>query len=131
MSRSSRKWKSLLALLPAVLMVSACSTGVEVVTVDSLTGTTRPKKVKVKKDVEIVVWVASRVNGTDPKLHIDFGSDSPFPELVTCKGGRFCFALVPPNKQTSSDGDNIFEYTGTVTVNGQPRPLDPRVEVEH
>lgn len=87
-------------------------------------GTTWPDPVKVKKDVQIVVWV-----GENAALNVSFpNSPHPFPEPVMCRtteGGRFCVALLPP-KDYNAGGNNTYPYSvGFATTAAS----DPNLEV--
>jgi hypothetical protein len=81
-------------------------------------GTTVPKVVKVKKGVQIVIWVADA-----DELQIDFVNANPFPKKVECEK-RFCGLILPPNGAYGS-----YQYRGTVKTNGVTHDLDPDVEI--
>ena len=81
-------------------------------------GTTIPKVVKVKKDVQIVIWVADA-----DELKIDFVTANPFPRKVECEG-RFCGLILPPNGKYGS-----YQYKGTVKTKGVTHDIDPEVEI--
>lgn len=79
-----------------------------------------PATIKVRKRMQIVVWVLE-VEGS---LQIQF-ANSPFPAPPICEG-RFCVALKPPGAEKPS---GLYPYTATVTVAGQTTSADPNVEV--
>jgi hypothetical protein len=80
-----------------------------------------PDPVKVKKKVEIVVWVAPE--GT--KLKIDF-PENPFPQPVICPGGRFCASLLPP---TETAAEKTYSYTASLQTSSGTTTVDPKLEV--
>jgi hypothetical protein len=79
-----------------------------------------PPTIKVRKKLQIVVWVLEG-EGT---LDIQF-ANNPFPAPPVCEG-RFCVALKPPAADKPS---GLYPYTATVTVAGQTTAADPNVEV--
>ena len=83
-------------------------------------GTTVPDRIAVRKDIQIVVWVADA-----RKLDIAF-AENPFPNPVRCEGGRFCASLLPANGSYKKD----YKYTVTVVdARGVSHTNDPHLEV--
>jgi hypothetical protein len=105
---------------PTPTPVPSLKTKVQVVEVIKEGSTIRvdPDRVKLKRKIDIVVWVT---NGLD--LRVEFKKTNPAPGNpftdLTCRG-RFCAVLNPPDVEPNS-----FRYS--VTVDGQT--LDPTVEV--
>lgn len=88
---------------------------VKVVQVIHDDGPIKAKRVKIKKNEQVVVWYT---NGKE--LKIEWKGTDPFKGRVVCEG-RFCVALTP------SATEGTFTYRAI--VDGQPSP-DPEVEVE-
>lgn len=81
-------------------------------------GTADPDPVKLKKNVDIVVWVAEGGN-----LHIEFVGENPFSKDIPCEGS-FCGLLLPP-----SGAEKSYPYRATITKGGTTRTADPQLEV--
>lgn len=84
-------------------------------------GTTIPPLVKVRKNVQIVLWVAD----ADSLLVTFDPADNPFPQpKIPCEG-RFCGLLTPPN----GSYDHSYKYSVTVTTGQTTKKVDPHLEV--
>jgi tetratricopeptide (TPR) repeat protein len=106
---------------PGTSACDALKGHVKVVCIDQ-NGAADPDTIKVKQNVEIVMWVAPE--GMD--LNIAFTADNPFaPDTVPCKG-RFCGLLMPPTGVVKG-----YPYTATVKSLGSTKTSDPQLEVVH
>jgi len=103
---------------PTTVPDSACKVKVKRVCIDDQ-GNADPDPVKVKKKVEIVVWIAPE----GMNLQISF-PENPFPQPVICPGANFCASLLPP-----AGVEKTYSYTATVTTAAASKTSDPRLEV--
>lgn len=81
-------------------------------------GKTWPKQAKVRKGIQVVVWVADA-----DALDIQWTSQNPFPVPPQC-AGRFCYSIQPPNGTIGP-----YDYKGTITRGATSTVIDPRIEI--